>query len=74
MAQAVVKDAAVKPQQRYLVTAANPDYNDVTAGVQFNRGRAVIDPLTLDASLNRTTDEVAKILRDLGGYTVEPID
>lgn len=71
MAQAAVKDE--KKQQRYLVTASNPDYNDVTAGVQFNRGRAVIEPLTLDASLGRTTDEVAQLLKDMG-YTVEPVE
>ncbi len=68
------EDVKAKVQgQRYLVTATNPDYNDVTAGVQFNRGRAVIDPLTMDASLGRSTDEVAQVLVDLGGYTVEAL-
>ncbi len=66
-----VKEAKAK---RYLVKAANPDYNEVTAGVQFNRGVAVIDPLTLDAGLNRTTDEVAALLGTMGGYTVEELE
>lgn len=59
---------------RYLVTADNPDYNDVTAGVQFNRGQALIDPLTLDAGLGRTTDQVAELLSGMGGYTVKAIE
>jgi len=60
-------------QKRYLVTAHNADYNDVTAGVQFNRGRAVIEPLTLDASLGRTPEEIVKVLTDLGGYEISEV-
>ncbi len=60
-------------QKRYLVKAHNADYNDVTAGVQFNRGRAVIDPLTLDASLGRTPEEIVKVLTDLGGYEISEV-
>lgn len=71
---AAVKEEVKAKVQRYLVTADNPDYADVTAGVQFNRGQALIDPLTLDANLGRTPTEVADLLREMGGYTVREVD
>ncbi|MBK8113292.1 MAG: hypothetical protein IPK44_01585 [Candidatus Accumulibacter sp.] len=70
----MAKEEAKAKVQRYLVTADNPDYADVTAGVQFNRGQALIDPLTLDANLGRTPAEVADLLREMGGYAVREVE
>ncbi len=59
-----------RPATRWLITTENPDYNEITAGIRFNQGRAVFDPGMVDPLLGLTAEEVLARIRDLPGYTV----
>jgi hypothetical protein len=59
--------------ERYMVTTKNEKYEVKTLGVKFERGRAIVDEVTVDPKLGRDKDYVAGQLAQDFGYTVEAI-
>jgi hypothetical protein len=65
---------------RYKVTAPARDkegnlcYNEKTCGVQFTRGVAHFDDVTLDPSLGRDAEETALIMEKEFGYEVQRLN
>lgn len=57
----------------YIVTTPNPDYSEKTFGIQFNKGRAVVDVETLDPHLGYTLEQVIHGFKNDFGYTVREI-
>ena len=58
----------------YIVTTPrNPEYSEKTFGIQFNKGRAVVDTETLDPRLGYTVDEVIHGFKNDFGYEVREI-
>lgn len=57
----------------YIVTTPNPEYSERSFGVQFNKGRAVVDEETLDPHLGYTLDQVIHGLEKDLGYSVRKI-
>lgn len=56
---------------RYIVHTPNENFSGKVAGIQFNKGKAVVDNETLDESLGLDADQIAKMLEKDFGYTVE---
>ena len=59
-------------RQQYLVTVGNTNYKGKTLGVQFNKGRALLDERLLDPAVGISLDEVVRQMEVDFGYTVEP--
>lgn len=64
---------AEKPK-RYRVIVPNQQFSEKVAGVLFQNGKAVIDIETIDAGLGRSPDEIARIMREDFGYSVQELD
>ncbi|CAK0772585.1 hypothetical protein CCP3SC15_450008 [Gammaproteobacteria bacterium] len=64
---------AEKVAKRYLVKTPNNDFKGKVAGIEFARGQAVVEELTLDPALGRSVEETARMLKDDFGYLVTEI-
>lgn len=58
---------------RYIVRVPNEMFSETVMGVQFNKGKAVVDEHTIDPSLGYTTDDIARHMETALGYEVEEI-
>ncbi len=58
--------------KRYLVHVPNEQFSENIMGVQFNKGKATVDEYSVDASLGRSVEEVARQMKELG-YVIEDI-
>lgn len=59
---------------QYLIETPNPEYKGRTLGVQFARGRALLDPATIDPKLGLDVDEVADRMKKDFGYSVKLLE
>lgn len=57
----------------YIVTTPNQDYSEKTFGIQFNKGRAVVDEETLSPHLGYTLEQVLQGFKNDFGYEVREI-
>ena len=57
----------------FLATTKDPKYNGKAYGVQFNKGKAIISPDTIDPLLGRSVDEIAVAMQKELGYDVAPV-
>lgn len=56
-----------------MVQTKNALFEGKTLGVKFERGRALVDDVTVDPKLGRSKDEVATLMKRDFGYEVEPV-
>jgi len=63
-----------KPDRKYVIQTPNQDYTGRTAGLEFSKGRGIIDPDTYRnlADETRTPEEtLARIQEDNPDYQIE---
>ena len=57
----------------YIVATPNPEYSEKAFGIQFNKGRAVVDEEILDPNLGYTLEQVIHGFEKDLGYSVRKL-
>ncbi len=58
----------------YVAIVPNEQFAGQVYGVQFHKGRAIVAEQTVDTSLGRTAEEVARLLKVDFHFAVLPMD
>lgn len=59
--------------KRFLVNVPNPQFSENVMGIQFNKGKAIVDEHSIDLSLGYSVDEIARQMKVDLGYEVEEL-